>query len=249
MATLAPWRSSVPETSPTEPEVIHHDRQLLILHKPPGLPTTAPTDDEPCLTQWVAQHFPGLRAHATSRLDSQVSGLVTFALTREANEQLLAARRAGAYGRRYLGITLREVAANEGEWRWPISIDPRNPRRRIAGPGRGEREALSRYALLARTPNASLLELMPATGRTHQLRVHAAEAGLPLFGDPLYQGERRAVLPNGSVVTARRVMLHCAQVSFPSLSSDARFVVEAPIRADMEKVWLALGGARSELQA
>ena len=103
---------------------------------------------EPCLAHWVRDRFPGLRAHATSRLDSPVSGLVTFALTREANRHLLEARRAGTYERVYLGITIRELPIDRGEWSWPISIDPRNPKRRVAGPGRGEREALTRYEVV-----------------------------------------------------------------------------------------------------
>lgn len=248
----------MPDTDPRAPEIIYRDSELLIVHKPPGLPTTAPTSTERCLVRWVRDRFADLRPHATSRLDSQVSGLVTFALTRDTNRRLLDARRAGTYQRVYLGITVREVAIDEGEWRWPISIDRANPKSRVAGPGRGEREALTRYEVAARTSNATLLRLTPVTGRTHQLRVHAAKAGTPLFGDRLYEGDRRKVLPEGSVVTARRVMLHCAQVSFPSLYSGAlaeercddgeRMQFEAPVRPDMKGVWLALGGAPADLQ-
>lgn len=238
----------MPDVEDVGPQIIHHDRQLLIVHKPPGLPTTAPTSTEPCLVHWVRDRFPELQPHATSRLDSQVSGLVTFTLTRNANRRLLDARRSGSYERVYMGITVCEVPADEGEWSWPISIDPTNPKRRVAGPGRGERKALTRYRVAARTPSATLLRFLPATGRTHQLRVHAAKAGAPLFGDTLYQGERRKVRPDGSVITARRVMLHCARVSFPFPSGAGYTSFEAPARADMEEVWLRLGGAPSDLQ-
>jgi 23S rRNA-/tRNA-specific pseudouridylate synthase len=197
----------VSDASDVEPEIIHHDAQLLIVDKPPGLPTTAPTPTEPCLAHWVRDRFPDLQAHATSRLDSQVSGLVTFALTRSANRHLL-----------------------------------------LAGPGRGERAAATRYEVAARTPNATLLRLRPDTGRTHQLRVHAAKAGAPLFGDPLYQGARRKALPDGSVVTARRVMLHCVRVSFPSFAPGDRMQLEAPAPPDMDRVWRALGGSPTDLQ-
>jgi 23S rRNA-/tRNA-specific pseudouridylate synthase len=177
-----------------------------------------------------------------------VSGLVTFALTDEANRHLLDARRVGTYERVYLGITIQEVPLDEGEWTWPISIDPTNPKLRVAGAGRGEREASTRYEVAARTASATLLRFMPATGRTHQLRVHASRSGAPLFGDHSYQGQRRKVLPDGSVVTARRVMLHCARVSFPPRSGGGRMRFDAPARSDMQNVWLALGGAPSDLQ-
>ncbi|MFW2389442.1 MAG: RluA family pseudouridine synthase [Polyangiales bacterium] len=232
-----------------EPEVIHHDAQILVVHKPPGLPTTAPHADQPSLVRWVSHRFASLSPHATSRLDSQVSGLVTFALTKRANRHLLEARREGTYGRVYLGITSHDVNPDAGEWTWPISIDPRNPKLRVAGEGRGERAARTRYEVAARTTNASLLRLMPATGRTHQLRVHAARFGVPLFGDYAYGGDRRKVLLDGAVVTARRVMLHCARVSFPALSGTGELTIEAPTRADMQKVWCALGGTVQSLQA
>ena len=239
----------MPSADELAPEIVYRDSGLLIVDKPPGLPTTAPHTDEPCLVHWVRDRFSGIRAHPTSRLDSQVSGLVTFALTRDANRHLIAARRAGTYRRVYLGSTVAEVPLDEGEWSWPISIDPTNPKGRVAGPGRGKREALTRYEVAARTPSAMLLRLMPATGRTHQLRVHAAKAGAPLFGDHSYQGDRRRVLPDGSVVTARRVMLHCARVTFPSEERCEQMQFQAPVRADMKKVWLALGGAPPDLQA
>lgn len=253
----------MPDAEDVGPEIIHHDERLLIVHKPPGLPTTAPTSTEPSLVRWVHDRFPGLQPHATSRLDAQVSGLVTFALTRNVNRHLFDARRAGTYERVYMGITVREVPVDRGEWTWPISIDPRNPKRRVAGPGRGEREALTRYQVVARAGGGTLLRLRPETGRTHQLRVHAAKAGAPLFGDHAYQGERRKTLPDGSVVTARRVMLHCARVSFPSLvvaapsgerstgerCDDERVEFDAPFRADMNRVWRALGGASADLHS
>lgn len=234
----------MPDVEP-EPKVLHRDEHLLIIDKPPGLPTTAPRGKDPSLTRWVEKRFSDLSAHPTSRLDAPVSGLVTFALTRTANRRLLAARRAGAYERIYLGITLDEPVPPEGEWAWPISLDPRNPSLRVAGPGRGQREARTRYEVWARASAGTLLRLMPHTGRTHQLRVHAARGGAPLFGDHVYQGARRSTLADGSVVTARRVMLHCARVSFPWPPGDRR-QFNAPVRPDMERTWLALGGRPSD---
>lgn len=235
------------EAESAEPEVVHHDQQLLIVNKPPGLPTTAPSVEEPSLVRWVSDRFAPLRPHATSRLDSQVSGLVTFALTKEANRRLLDARRAGTYERVYVGITIHQVPSDAGDWSWPISIDPQNPKLRVAEKGRGQRAALTRYEVAARSPSATLLRLMPATGRTHQLRVHAARSGAPLFGDQAYGGERRNVLPDGAVVTARRVMLHCARLGFPSPSGSDPVRFEAQARTDMHRIWLALGGAASDL--
>lgn len=238
----------MPDVARREPEIIYQDEHLLIIDKPPGLPTTAPKPTDLCLTHWAQSQLPHLSPHPTSRLDSPVSGVVTLALTRTANRRLLDARRAGAYERTYLGITAGAPTATEGEWDWPISIDPRNPTLRVAEDGRGRRDARTRYEVVARTPYGTLLRLAPSTGRTHQLRVHAAKAGLPLFGDHAYRGPRRRTLSDGSVVTARRVMLHCLRVSFPWQSGEhLRF--EAPVPADMKQVWVSLGGAASDFGA
>lgn len=230
-----------------DPHVVYRDDDLLIVDKPAGLPTTAPSHHDACLVRWVEQNLSGLRAHPTSRLDSPVSGLVTFALNKAANQRLLRARQDGAYERVYLGITLHEPAPASGSWRWPISIDRNDAKLRVAGPGPGEREALTRYEIAARAPHGSLLRLMPRTGRTHQLRVHAAKSGTPLFGDYAYRGERRLSLSDGTVVTARRVMLHCTHVAFPWPGASRRF--ESPVPSDMQRVWVSLGGDDAALCA
>ena len=223
------------------PEVIHQDSDLLIVNKPSGLPTTAPSAEDASLVRWVEDHFPGLHAHPTSRLDSPVSGLVTFALTKATNQRLLGARSEGTYERLYLGVTLHKLQEERGVWDWPISIDPRNAKLRVAGEGRGQRSARTRYEIEARSAHATLLHLRPETGRTHQLRVHAAKAGAPLFGDHAYGGERRTTLPSGTVVTARRVMLHCARIRFPWDGESRTF--EAANPEDFARVWQSLGRA------
>lgn len=229
----------------TIPEVIHRDGDILVVHKPPNLPTTSPSSVEACLVRWVEEQFPDLRAHPTSRLDSRVSGIVTFALNEAANRRLLQARRAGTYTRLYLGITLHSVESTDGVWSWPISLDPQNPKRRKATKGVGKRDARTRYEVASQAPHGLLLRMMPETGRTHQLRVHAARAGAPLFGDVLYQGERRCVLADGTVITARRVMLHCAKVEFPG-ATGRRLRFEATIPRDLERIWLTLGGKHGD---
>ena len=235
-------------TDTAPPTVLHRDTDLLVVAKPPGLPTTSPHSSQRSLASWAKLELRGhARVHPTSRLDAPVSGLVTFALTSRAKRHLLAARRAGRYWRDYVGITAGNPRFDEEVWDWPISIDPADRRLRIAGPGLGERDARTRCTVAARIGPAALLRLEPETGRTHQLRAHAARAGVPLLGDPNYRGERRVVLSDGAVVSARRVMLHCARVRFPSLDGSRLFEFEAPVPRDMQEIWVALGGCVSHL--
>jgi 23S rRNA-/tRNA-specific pseudouridylate synthase len=96
----------------------------------------------------------------------------------------------------------------------------------------------------ARTP--ALLTLTPVTGRTHQLRAHAASAGAPLLGDPSYGGPRRARLASGRVLPLSRVLLHAAWVE---LELDAERVrVTAPLPPDFVATWEILGGEAAALE-
>ncbi|MET0387997.1 MAG: RluA family pseudouridine synthase [Polyangiales bacterium] len=234
----------------TEPRVLHHDAELLVLWKPAGIPTTSP-DGQRCLTQLAAALDPRApRLHASSRLDAPVTGAVTFARTTRAIEALLAARREGRYERLYLALASAAPDPPSGDWRWAIDRDPREPRSRVA---RGEQDkpsasaasAHTRYALIDRQPSAALLALHPQTGRTHQLRVHAAKAGLPLLGDKPYGGPQQRTLADGRVVRAARVMLHCARVRLPNVAAGPGaepLTIEAPVPDDFSELWQRLGG-------
>ena len=253
----------------TDVGIVHRDDALLVLAKPSGLPTTSPDPREDCLVRRAAKLDPDApRLHPTSRLDAEVSGLVTFARTKEANQAILAARREGRYGRLYLAIATTAPTPPGGRWSWAIGIDPRDPRRRRAHPagaassnapsfeGGGVdraahaaslREATTDYAVIAETAEATLLALRPRTGRTHQLRVHAAEAGSPLVGDVHYGGVRRVTRANGRVVRAPRVMLHCASVDVPDVAAAGTLRLRLPVLDDFAQVWARLGGDAASL--
>lgn len=248
-----------------EPRVVHRDAELLVLDKPSGLPTTSP-DGTDCLASWArAYDREAPRMHPSSRLDAEVTGLVTFARTPHAIQQLLAARAAGQYQRFYLGIATRAPEPAAGEWRFPIARDPRDPRKRKALPeGTKLREAAgvpakpgavcladaawTRYGTLWSGERGALLLLQPETGRTHQLRVHAAHAGAPLWGDKHYGGPVRSVQPDGRVFAARRVMLHCTQLRLPGIASAEPLVLHAPVPEDMRMFFAQLGGDQQLLE-
>jgi 23S rRNA-/tRNA-specific pseudouridylate synthase len=140
-----------------------------------------------------------------------------------------------------------------GEWHWAIDRDPRDARRRVALPpqaGRGD-AATSLYQLLASPPSAALLLLRPQTGRTHQLRVHASAAGVPLLGDRHYGGQTQRVLPDGRVLRAGRVMLHCARVRLPNFAARSGaelLTIDATVPDDFMELWQKLGGDPAALE-
>jgi 23S rRNA-/tRNA-specific pseudouridylate synthase len=233
--------------------VLHRDAHLLVLHKPAGLPTTSPPGG-PCLVDVARRLDPDApRVHPTSRLDAETTGVVLFARTRRATRALLEARRAGAYRRVYLALVARAPDPPSGHWTWSIERDPRDPRRRRAGPegeptpGWGGKPAHTDYRTVACTELGCVLEARPRTGRTHQIRVHAAAAHCPLLGDVHYGGVRRRVLPDGAVVTARRVMLHCAGVAIPHPDTGLPVQYRCDPPGDLTRMWAALGGTPDAL--
>lgn len=232
-----------------EIRILHRDRDLLVVHKPAGIATTA-MDQGDCLVERVKRLDPKApRLHPTSRLDSEVSGIVTFARTRRATESLLEARRQGAYRRLYLGVCESAPSPSIGRWEAPIGIDSRDRRLRQAGSTLAPKTARTDYEVAERGEHRTLLYLRPQTGRTHQLRVHAAAAGAPLLGDIHYGGARRVVLPNGRVVTARRVMLHCTYVGLPGIFASEPIALLDPPPEEMRRLWSALGGSDAQWES
>ncbi|HEX7479716.1 MAG TPA: pseudouridine synthase [Polyangiales bacterium] len=233
------------------PRVVHRDDDLIVFDKPTGLPTTSP-DGGRCLASLARGLDPqAVRMHPSSRLDAEVTGLVTFARSDRGIRALLHARGVGAYQRCYVGLCASAPEPPTGELRWAIGKDPRDPRRRQALPEGSKHgvNALSGYELVASAQAAALLLLRPQTGRTHQLRVHICAAGAPLLGDKHYGGATRVVLADGRVVRARRVMLHCARVVLPSLTGEGQLLLRAPIPDDMAQLWRELGGDAAVLSA
>jgi 23S rRNA-/tRNA-specific pseudouridylate synthase len=224
---------------------------LVFVSKPAGVAT------EPdhagvagSLVELVARELavPRAELHAVSRLDVGVSGVVTLARSAAGRQMAVELRARGAFARRYVAVAAGVPVPPAGTWDAPIRRRPR------ANDG-DERPAATRYATVAQASRvvvpgrnrgrveveAALLALSPVTGRTHQLRAHAAQAGTPLFGDAAYGGAERVILANGSVRALERIALHAAWVEL-ELGRE-RLHVAAPPPDELLALWRDAGGA------
>lgn len=227
--------------------IVYKDAHLLVLDKPVGIATTAPEGDS--LFARARELDPSAPAlHPLSRLDTQVSGLTTFARTELANRVAMEARKQGTLRRSYLGLAAQRPSADEGEWQYAIAIDPRDPKRRLVSTAASAKPAHTRYRVFASAGPLVAFDFWPITGRTHQLRVHASAAGYALLGDVAYRGTKRLTLPNGRVLSAQRVMLHCAAFRMPDPRNLAQVItLSLPAPADMAALWRDAGGDPSAL--
>ncbi len=180
--------------------------------------------------------------HALSRLDVGVSGVVLLALDEVAQKLVITLREQGRLRRRYVAIAAGRPSPASGAWAGAIGR-ARGARRAVGGSD--ARAAETRYVVVATRSDQSLLALEPITGRTHQLRVHAANAGAPLLGDRTYGGPRRLTQPDGSVRALDRIALHAAWVELPL---DGGVRLEAELPPALSELWTALGGAPADLE-
>lgn len=243
--SVKPGARSQSPTGPT-PVVRFADTQVLVVDKPPGLTTVRHRDEvaelgaraRRFLPPSLADLLPGLlgggqRVRAVHRLDKETSGLVVFARTAEAERDLGRQFRAHAVGRRYLAIVRGRAQPGRIE---SFLVRDRGDGRRgsCRQPGQGQR-TVTHVSVLEKRGDFTLVECRLETGRTHQVRIHLAEAGTPLCGERLYDRPPHGrPLPDGSGMT--RPALHAASLEFDHPLTRQRLSWESPLPADMKKL-------------
>jgi tRNA pseudouridine32 synthase/23S rRNA pseudouridine746 synthase len=178
--------------------VLFEDERLIAVAKPAGMATAPGGGVAPgeTLQAQVAEHI-GSKAFIVHRLDRETSGVIVFAKTAESHRELSRQFEKRRVRKRYLALVAGHVDGRAGEITEPLREFGSG---RVGVDQRG-REAVTRWELRERLADADLLEVMPVTGRRHQIRVHCYAAGHPILGDTRY-GESRPV------GRAPRLMLH-----------------------------------------
>jgi 23S rRNA pseudouridine1911/1915/1917 synthase len=232
--------------------IIYADERLVALNKPAGVSlATRRTEPGAAVTRLLAALAEEERAayglaaedlYLVHRLDVGTSGLVLLARDADAHRDL-----ARAFGRRtvvkiYLALAWGHPAPASGTFELPLGPDRRD-RRRMRADAAG-RAAVTGYRVLARAPHVALMRLEPATGRTHQLRVHLAHAGHPIVGDDLYGGPRHRGLRDArlrQLLAPDHTFLHAWRLHLPATASTPELILTAPLPADFATVLDALG--------
>lgn len=200
--------------------IVYVDEHLIVLDKPSGLltePGLGPLLAD-CLLARVQQEFSGARI--VHRLDRDTSGLIVMALDADTHRALSAQFRDRRVEKRYMAVVQGVVAADSGQMDAPLIKDFDNPPRHKVDYVIG-RPAQTAWRVVERHVDRTRLELVPHTGRSHQLRIHCLVAGHPILGDLLYA-------PPEALAMADRLLLHAESLALLHPASGEQMTWHAP---------------------
>jgi len=226
--------------------LLYRDRWLAVVDKPAGVAVHGGSGVAGGDTLLAFLAGAGLDGYAPAhRLDRETSGCLLVART-EVAEPVRRAFVAHEVEKRYLALCQGQVAPESGRIDGPLlRSDPTAPdagRHKVVVDPAG-RPAATRYRTVSGWVQATLVELTPETGRTHQLRVHLAHLGHPLAGDRRYGSG-----PFNRLLARRygldRLFLHASVLRFVHPATGERLAVEAPLPKPLTAVLGALGQPR-----
>ncbi len=225
---------AAPEEIPLD--VLYEDEDVIVVNKPAGMVVHAGAGAaRGTLVNALLHHFGklsslggNLRPGIVHRLDRGTSGAMVVARNDVAHRLLAEQFRSRAVSKTYVALLHGRMSRDAGTIERPISRDPQRRTRMTARLGHG-RAAQTRWRVLLRLGNLSLIEAEPRTGRTHQIRAHFAAAGHPLVGDTLYGAPRQVRAGGASLNPLGRVFLHAARLSFAHPRTGATIEVRAPL--------------------
>ena len=229
---------NIPEVKPLEIvaediplKVIYEDDDILIIDKPQGM-VVHPCNGhhEGTLVNAILNHCETLsgingvaRPGIVHRIDKDTSGLICVAKTDEAHHKLANQLADHTMNREYVALVRGVIKENKGTIDMPIGRH-KGDRKKMAVNKESGKPAITHFEVIKRYENHTLIRCKLVTGRTHQIRVHMAEIGFPVEGDPLYCGKNyHKLYKNGQLLTAVKLTL-----IHPSTNKEMSFETNIP---------------------
>jgi len=235
--------------------ILFEDHDILVIDKPSGLLVLPDRYHRslPNLYEILRQELG--KVFVVHRIDKETSGIIVFAKNAESHKNLNAQFESRAVEKIYVAICKGSADSNEGEIDVPLAESAEGI---MMARKKNGKEAVTSYTVVEHFQGYALVGAIPRTGRTHQIRVHLREIGLPILGDPLYgngepfflsgvksnyrkEGEEKPLL--------NRTALHAAKLTFDHPLSAKRMIWEAPLPKDMKTVLKYLRKFRAAAEA
>ena len=206
-------------------DILYEDTYLMVVNKPAGLLSVPGKNGQLSVAEYLLLKGHSAVIQPVHRLDQDTSGLLVLAKTEDVYKTLQAYFQRRDIKKRYEAILTPERPENildEGTIELPLLPNPYDRPRQMVNFEHGK-PSITRYILRSRLKDGTIrVDFYPLTGRTHQLRVHAAHPGglnAPIVGDRLYGGR-----------TAKRLMLHAAEIEFmhPITKEEMHFCIPSP---------------------
>jgi tRNA pseudouridine32 synthase/23S rRNA pseudouridine746 synthase len=213
--------------------ILFEDAEALVIDKPGGLPIERPRAGGPSLEDHLDELKLGFqrRPVPVHRIDADTSGCLLLARNPKALKRFARAFEERRVGKRYLGVLAGVPREREGTVDLALAKISSAEKGWRMIPAKKGKSSVTHWRVLAEAGGRALVEFRPETGRTHQIRVHAASGiGLPLLGDPVY----------GDGSSAARTMLHAARLEI-SREGKPPIVAAAPLPADFAALGFADG--------
>jgi tRNA pseudouridine32 synthase/23S rRNA pseudouridine746 synthase len=226
--------------SPLADNTLFIDGEAIILDKPAGLPVDPPRDGSLSLENHMASLTFGFHRWPTAvhRLDRDTSGCLLLARNPKSHKRFAAAFEAGTVSKTYLAVIAGIPEATEGHIELSLAkhSTEQDGWRMIVDAQKGK-VAVTDWKLIATHEGTSLIACFPKTGRTHQIRVHAAEGiGFPIVGDPVYG------VANGTPMLLHGRSLIIPRANKPDVSAKAplpdRFIAAGYTEESLDAVGL-----------
>ena len=210
-------------------EVLYNDDDILVVDKPSGMAVhPSPGFEAGTMTDELVRRFPKMavvgskeRPGVVHRLDVETSGVMVFALSQRAYLKLRKSFEGHFEVRKaYLAVLHGAPKERRGTLDTLIGRRADKKRMKVVEPGGEGQRAVTHWEVLSKHGGLALVEFRIDTGRTHQIRVHAAHLGHPVLGDRLY----------GRPDRAKRLLLHAVQLEFvhPVTGKALAFAAEPP---------------------
>lgn len=227
--------------------IAFEDQHLVVVDKPAGMVVhPAAGNPDGTLVNALLHHCAGrlsgingvARPGIVHRIDKDTSGLLVVAKTDAAHEGLAAQFASHTIERRYLAVCAGQPVPADGTVTARLGRSDADRKKMAVLPAASSRgkHAVTHYRTLRRLAHATLIECRLETGRTHQVRVHAASIGHPLLGDPVYGRTPKALRPLLDRLGFRRQALHAAELGFIHPVTGERLSFSAELPPDMAEL-------------